>query len=185
MSSNTSNYIYPIIVPSDVDPIHFNDDPYMKVMQAYNNATSDELLIPPPQAPIAPLTVLPPSLISHKTPLEHHEERIDTILNHLDELPLERIEHIEDIIEGLGNGRVVIQQDFDQLDTELHKARAQIAGFQRKQVGHDDEIVLASVRTSTLEILIEDIQTRHQSYMKNLIDKIRELKNHKEGPSDY
>nr|GEX28113.1 reverse transcriptase domain-containing protein [Tanacetum cinerariifolium] len=40
----------------------FHDDPYMKVMQAYNN-TSNELPIPPPQAPIAPLTVLPSSLV--------------------------------------------------------------------------------------------------------------------------
>ncbi|GKF62551.1 hypothetical protein Tco_0182605, partial [Tanacetum coccineum] len=38
---------------------------------------------------------------SHKTPLERHEEQIKTILNHLDELPLERIEHIEDKVEGL------------------------------------------------------------------------------------
>ncbi|GJU99533.1 hypothetical protein Tco_1328804, partial [Tanacetum coccineum] len=36
----------------------FQDDPYMKVMQAYN-ATNDELTIPSPQAPIAPPTVLP------------------------------------------------------------------------------------------------------------------------------
>ncbi|GJY35115.1 hypothetical protein Tco_0420493 [Tanacetum coccineum] len=93
MSSNTSDYIYPTIVPSDVDvedafsstttpnytpasPDYsptspgntsfnpsddlskyllaslaispFHDDPYMKVMQAYNNATSDESPIPPP-----------------------------------------------------------------------------------------------------------------------------------------
>ncbi|GJT77987.1 hypothetical protein Tco_1044712 [Tanacetum coccineum] len=40
--------------------------------------------------------------------LEHHEEQIETILNHLDELPLERIEHMEDKIEGLGNGRVTM-----------------------------------------------------------------------------
>ncbi|GKE06681.1 reverse transcriptase domain-containing protein [Tanacetum coccineum] len=65
---------------------------------------------------------------------------------------------MEDKIERLGNGRVIIQQDFDKLETELHEARAQIAGFQRKQIGHDDEVVLARVRTSTLEILIEDIQ---------------------------
>ncbi|GKG20633.1 hypothetical protein Tco_0380434, partial [Tanacetum coccineum] len=94
---------------------------------------------------------------SRKTHLKRHEKHIETILNHLDELTLERIKHIEDIIEGLDNGQVVIQQDFDQLKTELHEARAQIAGFQRKQVGHDDEIVLARVRTSNLEILIEDI----------------------------
>ncbi|GJX66857.1 hypothetical protein Tco_0302584 [Tanacetum coccineum] len=122
---------------------------------------------------------------SHKTSLERHEEQIETILNHLDELPLERIEHMEDKIEGLGNGRVIIQRDFDQLETELQEARTQIAGFQRKQMGHDDEIVLARVRTSTLEILIEDIQIRHRSDMKSLLDKIHELKNHKGGPPDY
>ncbi|GJW14784.1 hypothetical protein Tco_0018917 [Tanacetum coccineum] len=141
MSSNTSDYIYPIIVPSDFDvedafsstntpdytpasPDYspaspgntspdpsddlskyllaslaispFHDDPYMKVMQAYN-ATSNELPIPLPQAPIAPPTILPPSPVfeigesSHKTHLERHEEQINTILNHLDELLLERI----------------------------------------------------------------------------------------------
>ncbi|GJY19184.1 putative reverse transcriptase domain-containing protein [Tanacetum coccineum] len=122
---------------------------------------------------------------SHKTHLEHHEEQIKTILNHLAELPLERIEHIEDIIEGLGNGRVVMQHDFDQLETELHEARAQIAGFQKEQIRHDDEIVLARVRVSTLKMIIKDIQVRHRSDMKNLLDKIRELKNHKGGPPDY
>ncbi|GJY93042.1 hypothetical protein Tco_0508824 [Tanacetum coccineum] len=165
----------------------FHDDPYMKVMQAYN-ATSNESPIPPPQASIAPPTVLPPSLVfeigesSHKTHLERHEEQIETILNHLDELPLERIKHMEDKIKGLGNGRVIIQRDFDQLETELHEARAQIPGFQRKQMGHDDEVVLARVRISTLEILIEDIQVRHRSDMKNLLNKIHKLKNHKGGP---
>ncbi|GJU21471.1 hypothetical protein Tco_1154813 [Tanacetum coccineum] len=93
MSSNTSDYIYPIIVPSDVDvedafsstttrsytpasPDYspassgntspnpsddlskylltslaispFHNDPYMKYMHAYNNATSDESPIPLP-----------------------------------------------------------------------------------------------------------------------------------------
>ncbi|GKF71845.1 hypothetical protein Tco_0207959 [Tanacetum coccineum] len=40
----------------------FHDDPYMKVMQAFN-ATNDELTIPLPRAPIAPPTILPPSLV--------------------------------------------------------------------------------------------------------------------------
>ncbi|GKG15623.1 hypothetical protein Tco_0357946, partial [Tanacetum coccineum] len=114
----------------------FHDDPYMKVMQAYN-ATSNELPILLPQALIAPPTILPPSPMfnsrdfflpkeilapkkrarflspsstnlstppqvfeigesSHKMSLERHEEHIETILNHLDELPLERFEHMED-----------------------------------------------------------------------------------------
>ncbi|GJX71968.1 hypothetical protein Tco_0309139 [Tanacetum coccineum] len=122
---------------------------------------------------------------SHKTPLERHKEQNETILNYLDELPLERIEHIEDKVEGLGNGRVIIHQDFDQLETELQEARTQIFGFQREQIRHDKDIVLARVRTSTLEILIEDIHVRHRSDMKSLLDKIRELKNYKGGPPDY
>ncbi|GJR87776.1 hypothetical protein Tco_0307778 [Tanacetum coccineum] len=137
MSSNTSDYIYPIIVLFDVDTSHsFHDDPFLMVMQAYN-ATTNESPIPLPQAPIAPPTVLPPSPVlplssmfesrdfflpkeilppkkrarsrsssstsalpqvfeigesSHKTHLERHEEQIDAILNHLDELPLERMQ---------------------------------------------------------------------------------------------
>ncbi|GKA58545.1 putative reverse transcriptase domain-containing protein [Tanacetum coccineum] len=167
----------------------FHDDPYMKVMQAYN-ATNNESPIPLPRAPIAPPTVLPsssvlsPSLLfdprdfflldeivppqkracflsssftdfsapphvfkigdsSNVTRLEHHEEQIDAILNHLDELPLERIEHMEDNIEDLGNGR-------------------------RKQIGHDDEIVLARVRIATLEMLIEDIYNSRTNILHQL-----------------
>ncbi|GKC34320.1 hypothetical protein Tco_1046704 [Tanacetum coccineum] len=180
----------------------FHDDPYMKVMQAYN-ATNNESPIPLPQAPIAPPIVLSPSPVlppsplfdprdfflpeeilppqkqarfllsssdfstppqvfeigesSYKMHLEHHEEQIETILNHLDKLLLERIERMEDKIEGLSNGRVIIQRDFDQLETELQEARTQISGFQRKQIRYDDEIVLARVRISTLEMIIEDI----------------------------
>ncbi|GJR36375.1 hypothetical protein Tco_1212059 [Tanacetum coccineum] len=97
---------------------------------------------------------------SHVTRLERNEEQIDAILNHLEKLPLERIEHMEDKIEGLGKGR-------------------------RKQMGHEDEIVLDRVRISTIEMIIEDIQIRHRSDMKSLLDTIHELKNHKGGPPDY
>ncbi|GKA43447.1 hypothetical protein Tco_0736171 [Tanacetum coccineum] len=122
---------------------------------------------------------------SNVTRLEHHEEHIKTISNHLDELPLERIDHVEDKIEGLGNSRVIIQRDFDQLEMELQEDRTQISGFQREQIRHDDEIFLTRVRISTLEMLIEDIQIRHRSDMKRLLDTIHELKHHKGGPPDY
>ncbi|GKA69514.1 hypothetical protein Tco_0775578 [Tanacetum coccineum] len=46
---------------------------------------------------------------SCKTSLECHEEQIEEILNHLDELSLDRIKHIKDKIEGLRKGRVIIQ----------------------------------------------------------------------------
>ncbi|GKB19145.1 hypothetical protein Tco_0853068 [Tanacetum coccineum] len=147
----------------------------MKVMQAYN-ATSNESPIPPLQAPIAPPTVLPPSSVLPLSPMldpqdfflpkeilpPHKRARFpspsSTDFFTPPQLPLERIEHMENKTEGLGNGRVIIQRDFDQLETELQEARTQISEFQREQIRHDDEIVLARVRTSTLEILIEDIQ---------------------------
>nr|GEW53281.1 hypothetical protein [Tanacetum cinerariifolium] len=50
---------------------------------------------------------------SHKTSSERHKEQIEEIINHLDDLSLDRIENIEDNIEGLGKGRVIIQQNFD------------------------------------------------------------------------
>ncbi|GJY26804.1 hypothetical protein Tco_0401530 [Tanacetum coccineum] len=46
----------------------FHDDPYIKVMQAYN-ATSNESPIPPLQALIAPLTILPPSPVLPLSPM--------------------------------------------------------------------------------------------------------------------
>nr|GEW84320.1 hypothetical protein [Tanacetum cinerariifolium] len=135
----------------------------MKVMHAYD-------AIIPPQAPIAPPTILHPSLVLPLSPMfdpqyfflpkeilqprkqayflslfstdlsaqpqafeigenyhsapdtshTHHEEQIKDILNHLDELSLDHIEEME----GHVDGRVIIQQDFDKLKTELQKARA-------------------------------------------------------------
>ncbi|GJT01853.1 hypothetical protein Tco_0823022 [Tanacetum coccineum] len=68
---------------------------------------------------------------SRKTSLERHEEKIEEILNHLDGLSLDRIEHIEDKIEGLEKGRVIIQQDFDNLEAELQKAHARISKLKK------------------------------------------------------
>nr|GEV91518.1 hypothetical protein [Tanacetum cinerariifolium] len=94
---------------------------------------------------------------SHKTSLERHKEQIDEILNHLDELSLDRIEHMKDRIKGLGNGRVIIQQDFDNLETELQEACAQIAKLQKKQMGQNNKIALAYFRIANLEQIIEEI----------------------------
>ncbi|GKF63888.1 hypothetical protein Tco_0187336 [Tanacetum coccineum] len=95
---------------------------------------------------------------SRKTSLECHEEQIKEILNHLDEFSLDRIENIEDKIEGLRKGRVIIQQDFDNLEAELQKAHARITKLQRKQMGNNNKIALARFRIANLEQIIEDIQ---------------------------
>ncbi|GJW98120.1 hypothetical protein Tco_0179928 [Tanacetum coccineum] len=65
---------------------------------------------------------------------------------------------MEDKIEGLGKGRVIIQQDFDNLETELQEACTQIAKLQRKQMGNNSKIALARFRIANLEQIIEDIQ---------------------------
>ncbi|GJY86643.1 hypothetical protein Tco_0500669 [Tanacetum coccineum] len=175
-SSNNSFGLVPIASPT---LSLFHDDPYMKVMQAYYAKES----------PIPPPTIMPPSSmlspISRKTSLERHEEQIEEILNHLDELSLDRIEHIEDKIEGLGKGRVIIQQDFDNLEAELRESHTQIAKLQRKQMGNNSKIALARFRIANLEQIIEDIQARHQADKESLLNAIYEHKNSQEGPSDY
>ncbi|GJR19612.1 reverse transcriptase domain-containing protein [Tanacetum coccineum] len=115
----------------------FHDDPYMKVLQAFY---AKESPIPPPIIkPSTPVFnpqefYLPEGLLSpvkhkrsssstsalpqefemgessRKTSVERHEEQIEEILNHLDELSLDRIEHIEDKIEGLRKGRNASQR---------------------------------------------------------------------------
>nr|GFB52492.1 hypothetical protein [Tanacetum cinerariifolium] len=128
----------------------FHNDSYMKVMQAYNATMLplspmfdprdffllEEILPPQKQArsqSSSSTSALPQVFeigeFSHKISLERLKEQIETILNHLDELHLERIEHMGEKVEGLGNGRVIIQRDFDQLETELQEARTQIYGF--------------------------------------------------------
>ncbi|GJX36740.1 hypothetical protein Tco_0248297 [Tanacetum coccineum] len=175
-SSNNSFGLVPIASPT---LSLFHDDPYMKVMHAYYAKES----------PIPPPTIVPPSSmlspISRKTSLERHKEQIEEILNHLDELSLDRIEHIKDKIEGLGNGRVIIQQDFDNLEAELQESRTQIAKLQRKQMGNNSKIALARFRIANLEQIIEEIQVRHQADKESLLNAIYELKNSQEGPSDY
>ncbi|GKG20942.1 hypothetical protein Tco_0380743, partial [Tanacetum coccineum] len=84
-SSNNSFGLVPIALPT---LLLFHGDPYMKVMQSYYAKES----------PILPPTIVPPSPMlspmfkpqdSRKTSLERHEEQIEKILNHLDELSLD------------------------------------------------------------------------------------------------
>ncbi|GKE04410.1 hypothetical protein Tco_1396428, partial [Tanacetum coccineum] len=122
---------------------------------------------------------------SRKTSIEHHEEQIEEILNHLDELSLDRIKHIEDKIEGLGNGQVIIQQDFDNLEAELRESHTQIAKLQRKKMGNNNKIAQARFRIANLEQIIKDIQVYHQADKESLLNAIYEHKNSQEVPSDY
>ncbi|GJU26884.1 hypothetical protein Tco_1165505 [Tanacetum coccineum] len=143
-SSSNSFGIVPLASPT---LSLFHDDPYMKALQAFYTEKSPippPTIIPPssipnPQEFLSPkkqgrssssTSSLPQAFeigeSSRKTSIERHEEQIKEIMNYLGKLSLDRIVHIEDKVEGLGKGRVIIQQDFDILEAELQQARAQI-----------------------------------------------------------
>nr|GFA43880.1 hypothetical protein [Tanacetum cinerariifolium] len=96
-----------------------------------------------------------PGESSHDSTLEQHGKQIEEILNHLDELPLDRIERIEDVVEGLGKGRVIIQQDYDQMRVEFQKSRSQAAI--RKLVA---DSVAAALETQTATMVEADNSIR-------------------------
>nr|GEV10561.1 reverse transcriptase domain-containing protein [Tanacetum cinerariifolium] len=136
----------------------------MKVMHAYDTIILPQVLISLPI--IVPLSLM-------LSPMFNHQEFFlpEELLPH--ELSLDRIEHIEDKIKGLGNGRVIKQQDFDNLETELQKVRAQITKLQRKQMGNNNKIALARFRIADLEQTIKEIQ-EHQT-KRNSCSKKRKL----------
>ncbi|GJR42839.1 hypothetical protein Tco_1310942 [Tanacetum coccineum] len=121
-SSKSSNNSSGLVLIASPTLSLFHDDPYMKVMHAYNAIIPPQIpilspiIMPPspmlspmfdPQDLFRPKEILPPKKRGHarlssstsalpqafemgessyKTSLEHHEEQIEDILNHLDEL---------------------------------------------------------------------------------------------------
>ncbi|GJW04165.1 reverse transcriptase domain-containing protein [Tanacetum coccineum] len=133
-SSNNSFGLVPIASPT---LLLFHDDPYMKELLPLKKRGHDRSS--------SSTSALPQAFeigeSSRKTSLERHEEQIEEILNHLDELSLDRIEHIEDKIEGLGNGR---------------------------KIGNNSKISLARFRIANLEQIIEEIQCYRSSGSTNM-----------------
>ncbi|GJQ98713.1 hypothetical protein Tco_0009852 [Tanacetum coccineum] len=124
----------------------FHDDPYMKkrgCSSSYTSALPQDFEI---------------GESSRKTSLECHEEQIEEILNHLDELSLDR---------------------------ELQQTHSQISKLQKKQMGNNHKISMARFRITDLEHIINDIQIRHQEDKESLLNDINELKISQEGLSDY
>ncbi|GJT51916.1 reverse transcriptase domain-containing protein [Tanacetum coccineum] len=111
----------------------FLDDPYMKALQAFYTEKSpipSPIIIPPktqeyflPEGLLSPMQLSPstpsqPQALeigetSRKSIIKRHEEQIQGIQCYLEEIPPERFEQIENCIEGLGKGTIIIQRDFD------------------------------------------------------------------------
>ncbi|GJV24982.1 putative reverse transcriptase domain-containing protein [Tanacetum coccineum] len=150
--SSASN-LFGIVPLTSPTLLLFPDDPYMKVLQAFYTEKSPippPIIIPPKtQEFFLPEGLLSPTKSSSSTPL--------------DAIPIERIEHIENGIEGLGKGTVIIQRDFDALEAELQQAHTQISKLQRKQIGCNHKISLARYRIAELGEVINDMETQAQA----------------------
>nr|GEW98631.1 putative reverse transcriptase domain-containing protein [Tanacetum cinerariifolium] len=111
------------IIPTSSNFSLFHNDPYINVMNAYATFTPSPIPIPPPKELLYQKKQKQNQYFqdykmresSHDSTLEQHGKQIEEILNNLDELPLDRIERIKDDVEGLGKGRVIIQQNYDQI----------------------------------------------------------------------
>nr|GEV29488.1 reverse transcriptase domain-containing protein [Tanacetum cinerariifolium] len=127
--SSASNNSTDVIPPTSLNFSLFHNDPYINVMNAYATFTPSPIPIPPPiikSPPESPEFFLLKELLSpkkqkqnqyfqdyeigessHDSTLEQHRKQIEEILNHLDELPLDRIKRIEDDVEGFVQRQVV------------------------------------------------------------------------------
>nr|GEZ85332.1 hypothetical protein [Tanacetum cinerariifolium] len=121
--SSASNNLTDVIPPTSSNFLLFHDDPYISIMNAYVTFTPSPTPKPPPI--IKPPSESPEFFLlkellspkkrkqnqyfqdyeigesSHDSTLEQHGKQIEEILNHLDKLPLDHIERIEDVVEGL------------------------------------------------------------------------------------
>nr|GFA71551.1 hypothetical protein [Tanacetum cinerariifolium] len=190
--SSASNNSTDVIPPTSLNFSLFHDDPYINIMNAYATPSLipiPPLIIKPPSE--SPEFFLPKELLSpkknqyfqdyemgessHDSTLEQHGKQIEEMLNHLDELPLDRIEQIEDHVEGLGRGRVIIQQDYDQMRVEFQKSRSQVFKLQRKPFEQRDKIAFVHYRILNLEHVIEEVQTRQQTDQEDFLNAISKL----------
>ncbi|GJT67355.1 reverse transcriptase domain-containing protein [Tanacetum coccineum] len=82
------------------------------------------------------------------------------LISDQDEAPSNESSNIENGIEGLGKGTVIIQRDFDALEAELQQAHTQISKLQKKQIGCNHKISLARYRIAELGEVINDMETQ-------------------------
>ena len=194
--SSASNNMDGVVPQTSSASSLFSNNSYMNLMHEYATLIPPSTQIPPPIIkPPSPQTnsqepLLPEGLLEeleassqdfmieenpNPTMLERHEKLIEEISNHLDELPLDRIESIESDVEGLAKGREVIQNDFDNMADVLHKTRSQVCKILRKHHVQRNKLAYAHYRITNLEYIIEEIRTQQQTAQENLQDTLNRL----------
>nr|GEY10489.1 reverse transcriptase domain-containing protein [Tanacetum cinerariifolium] len=99
-----------------------------------------------------------------KMRVQHHKKQVESILRYIKELSLHYTEKME---EKLVNGWIIIPRDFDEVKTNLKEARTLTCELQKKCMGHRDKYSFIHFWIFDLEKTLEDIQDRHQLYVKN------------------
>nr|GEY05567.1 putative ribonuclease H-like domain-containing protein [Tanacetum cinerariifolium] len=89
---------------------------------------------------------------SHKTSLERHEEQNEEILIHLDELSLDRIEHMEDKIEGFGSSLPVSSTTLPPLDYPFNKSIFTKMPPKRTSTSAAPAMTQAAIRKLTVDL---------------------------------
>nr|GEY09664.1 hypothetical protein [Tanacetum cinerariifolium] len=152
-SSSNSLGVVPLASPT---LLLFHDDPYMKVLQAFYTKKSP---IPPPIITHPSSMLNPQEFFLPEELLSPKKQGHDQSSSSTSTLPqaFEIGERSQEKIEGLGQGRELIQQDFDALEAKLQQARAQITKLYRKQMESNHKFSLARFRITELEHIINDI----------------------------
>nr|GEV39414.1 hypothetical protein [Tanacetum cinerariifolium] len=149
----------------------FHDNPYMKVMHAYDAIIPPQVLILAPIiVPLSPMLspifnpqefFIPEELFPPKKQTHLPSPSSTDFPIHLGSKP--KME------ERLVNGWIIIPKYFDEVKTKLKEAHIQILELLKKHIGQKDKIAFVHFRISDLEMTLEDIQDCHQSYVKNLM----------------
>ncbi|GJS65831.1 putative ribonuclease H-like domain-containing protein [Tanacetum coccineum] len=194
-SSNFPNYV----PPASPDYVPTSPGKTYSTFYTERSPIPSPIIIPPktqefflPEGLLSPMQLSPstpsqPQALeigetSRKSAIKRHEEQIQGIQGYLEEIPPERFEQIENGIEGLGKGTIIIQRDFDALAAELQQAHTQITKLRRKQIGSNHKISLARYRIAELAEVINDMETRHQEDIEKLMNSIIELQNRIQMP---
>nr|GEX15807.1 enoyl-[acyl-carrier-protein] reductase [NADH], chloroplastic [Tanacetum cinerariifolium] len=124
------------------------------------------ILVPPSSSTYTPTPPLIYELgkSSIKMRVQHHEKQVESVLRYIEELSFHYIEKME---EKLVNGWMIIPRDFNEVKTKLKEARTLIHELQKKGMGQRDKYSFIHFLISDLEKTLEDIQDRHQLYVKN------------------
>nr|GEY03836.1 hypothetical protein [Tanacetum cinerariifolium] len=157
----------PIPLQDPITPSQQIHTPSSSSTTLSNSSRKQACILVPPS--FSTYTPTPPQIYklgksSIEMRVKHHEEQVESILNYLEELSFHRIKKME---ERLVNDWIIIPRDFNEVKTKLREARTQIRELQKKRMRQRDKIAFIHFRISDLEMTLEDIQDRHQLYMKN------------------